>query len=204
MKTLHTFVQRGFSLALILTVAACASSKSASKAEEEAQPRRLNVHVSDEPEPLATPGGYWPPKPVVETTTATAEPPAKMLTTDGFQLDEKRNPKAELKQRAIERWALLIASRGADAFDYLSPGYQKSHDKVKYGNDMNSRPVRWFRATLDHIDCKSEASCEATLLVDFRVRMSAGMGVTESFSIVKEQWIATDGVWYHLPTEAGG
>lgn len=159
--------------------------------------------VTVEPQPTATPGGYWPPKPI-EEAPGSAEPPRVMLTTDGISLDAKRDPRAELKQRVIERWALLIGRRGEDAFEYLTPGHQKTHNKVKYGADMAGRPVRWFRATFDKTECATEESCEVSVLVDFRVRMSAGMGVTESFAYVKERWIAVEGVWYHLPTEAGG
>ena len=104
----------------------------------------------------------------------------------------------------VERWALLIAKRGQDAFDYLTPGYKQTHDRVKYGTEMGDRPVRWYRAAFDHSECASEDSCEVAVLVDFKVRISAGMGVTESFAYIKEQWIRIEGVWYHVPTDVGG
>lgn len=203
-------------IALALALGACAtkgpvapgSKAGAGSTAESAPPvpaypeRRQPVSV--EPQPTATPGGYWPPKPIDDSAATPAEPPRVMLTTEGLSLDAKRDPKAELKQRVIERWALLIGRRGEEAFEYLTPGHQKTHNKVKYGAEMAGRPVRWFRATFDKAECASEDSCEISVLVDFRVRMSAGMGVTESFAYVKERWIAVEGVWYHLPTEAGG
>lgn len=198
-------------LTLALTLCACATKgpvTSGSKAAESAVPDprypARQQPVSAEPQQTSTVGGYWPPHPVDEAATSSAEPPRAMLTTDGLVLDAKRDPKAELKQRVIERWGLLINRRGEEAFAYLTPGHQKTHDKVKYGIDMAGRPVRWFRATFEKAECTTETSCIVSVLVDFRVRMSAGMGVTESFAFVKEQWIAVDGVWYHLPTEAGG
>lgn len=193
-------------VALVLLIGACATNRSgagdAPAKEAPAKAVAVQADVSPDPRAAATPGGFWPPKP----ESVDAAPPAplpKMLNTDGLVLD-KLDAKAELKQRAIERWGLLIAGRGEDAFGYLTPGHQKTHDKVKYSYEMASRPVRWFRAAFDHAECATEDSCEVTLLVDFRVRMSAGMGVTESFAFVKERWIRTNGVWYHLPTDAGG
>ncbi len=161
--------------------------------------------VSKEPTQSVTPGGMWPPLP--EDSVANAEAAAaapKLLSTDHVDIKAERDPKAELKQRVIERWGLLIAHRGDQAFDYISPGYQKTHDRVKYGNEMASRPVRWYRAAFDHSECAEETSCEVTVLVDFKVKISAGMAVAESFAYIKERWISIDGVWYYLPTDVGG
>lgn len=213
MKASHLSLSRmGYAFAVTLALSACAANRTQAPTPEPAAipaaaaPEPVvaqHAPVSSEPRPAATPGGYWPPKPIDENAVA-AEPLPKMLTSDAIKLDAKRNPKAELTQRAIERWALLIAGQGEEAFEYLTPGYKKTQSKSKYAYDMAGRPVRWFRAAFDHVECSSEQSCEVSLLVDFRVRMTAGMGVTESFSFVKERWIAADGVWYHLPTEAGG
>lgn len=165
--------------------------------------RKPVTTVSAEPTQSVTPGGVWPPRPEAATAEAAPEAP-KLSSTDHVDLAAKRDPSAELKQRVLERWALLIAQRGDQAFDYLSPGYQKTHDRVKYGNEMASRPVRWYRAAFDHAECADEVSCEVSILVDFKVRISAGMGPAESFAYIKERWISIDGVWYHLPTDVGG
>jgi hypothetical protein len=191
-----------------LLVGACATNQSVTTAPPEPPAQRSTLPgqqpLPTEPQMATTPGGVWPPRPEDALATETsAAPLPKMFNTDGLALDGKLDPKAELKVRAVERWALLIANRGEEAFLYLTPGYQKTHDKVRYADEMAGRPVRWFRAAFDHSECASETSCEVTLLVDFRVRMSAGMGITESFAFVKERWIATNGVWYHLPPDAG-
>lgn len=198
-------------LALVVAMSACVSNKpksdrpSAAPADSVAAGSQLPPgHMRAIPPRAPAPAGdWWPPAPVDEN--AVAPPPApKMPSSDDVVLDAKRNPKAELKQRTIERWAMLIGNRADVAFEYLTPGYQKTHDKAKYASEMAGRPVRWFRAAFDHLECASEDACVVTLLVDFRVRLSAGMGVTESFAFVKEHWIATNGVWYHLPSEVGG
>lgn len=130
--------------------------------------------------------------------------PAKpMITSDTIDLQAKRDPKAELSKRALERWALLIARRGEEAYDYLTPGYQKTHDRAKYGLDMNNRPVRWFRASYQQADCISEISCEVTIFVEYKVRIAAAMGPTESFAFIKERWLKLENVWYYLKEETG-
>lgn len=185
------------STALVLSLAGCAgvgskdSSPKGAAAKQVVDPSRS--------------GGTWETSEVNPATdSGTPAPPAKLFNTDSVDLKAVRDPKAELKERAVERWALLIAQRGAEAFDYLSPGYQQTHERVKYGMEMSQRPVRWFRASFDHADCPSTDACEVSMLVDFKVRISAGMGVTESFAFITERWISVDSVWYHLPPDVGG
>lgn len=164
--------------------------------------------VSDKTEALPVgrvSSGTWLPEEVAgDNGKASSAPLPVLFTTASIDVEAARDPKAELKQRVVERWALLIAKRGQDAFDYLTPGYKQTHDRVKYGTEMGDRPVRWYRAAFDHSECASEDSCEVAVLVDFKVRISAGMGVTESFAYIKEQWIRIEGVWYHVPTDVGG
>jgi len=195
-------VALALALATFTIVSGCATAPEKGGHGDKPAYTKPKYKTSETPEPAVTPGGMWPPVP--ETETAPSLPQVQALTTDGFDLEAPRDPKAELKHRAIERWALLIAQHGTDAYSYLSPGYQQAHDRVKYGTEMASRPVRWYRATFDHADCSSEDACEVTMLVDFKVKMSAGMGITESFSYIRERWISVDGVWYHLPTDVGG
>ena len=198
------FVATALAMAVFAALAGCAGGAKRTKAGEG---RRVaytkpKSEVSTVPRPAVTPGGMWPPVPVDEAAIAAAAPP--LYTTDHFDIDADRDARAELKRRVVERWALLIAQKGDLAFDYLSPGYQQTHNRVKYGSDMASRPVRWFRAAFDHSECASEDACEVSVLVDFKVRISAGMGVSESFAYIKERWISVDGIWYHLPTDVGG
>jgi len=208
-----TFLSRFFYAGLlgtIIALSACAGSASknspptavATAPAVAADPRDL---VSTEPQPAPVPGGYWPPKPGADEAPVVA--PELHLSTDAIDLKAVRDPKADLEHRVIERWALLIAKQGDLAFDYLSPGYQKSHDRVNYQKEMAERPVRWLRVAYSKAECLSELSCKVTSKMDYKIRtagMGAGPSELSAFAYLSESWLQVDGVWYHLPGEIGG
>jgi hypothetical protein len=209
-----TFLSRLFYASLfgaIIALSACAGSASKNAAPEAAaapiaaSPIPAEV-VSATPQPAAIPGGAWPP-PEASSDAAADKPLTPGLTTAAIDLKAKRDPKVDLEHRAIERWALLIAKQTDQAFTYLTPGYQKSHDAVKYAKQMGDRPVRWIRVTYNKADCQTASSCEVHTMVDYKIRtagMGAGPSELTSFAFVTEHWLQVDGVWYHLPSETGG
>jgi len=198
-------------LAAAVLLTACAGNASKKDATPAATPAAPTAPadprdtVSTTPQPAPIPGGYWPPLPDSEATPIPA--PVLGLSTDAIDLKAKRDPKADLEHRVIERWALLIAKQGDLAFDYLSPGYQKSHDRVNYQKEMAERPVRWLRVAYSKAECLSELSCKVTSKMDYKIRtagMGAGPSELSAFAYLSESWLQVDGVWYHLPGEIGG
>jgi len=213
-----TFLSRFFYAGLLGTIvalSACAGSASKHAAPEAVaapvatSPMPAEV-VPATPQPAATPGGFWPPQPestAVTDTGATTSPALSRLSTETIDLKADRNPNADLEHRVIERWALLIAKQGDLAFDYLTPGYQKSHDRMRYQRDMASRPVHWIRAVYVKAECPSETSCGVQTRMDYKIQTAGfATGVSEmaAFAFVSERWLQVDGIWYHLPRETGG
>lgn len=113
-------------------------------------------------------------------------------------------------RRAIERWEALIRRDAATAWTYLSPGYRSTHPQAKYAEEMNERPVRWFkvgvaaaRPEAPSIHCdEAKTACTIGLEVFFKVRSHLiGVGVIESSNFIAESWIKSGKEWYLVPKD---
>jgi hypothetical protein len=107
-----------------------------------------------------------------------------------------------VEERAVKRWELLIAHNAAEAYDYLTPGYRATHPKDQYAASMSSRPIKWKKVELMDKDCPEEDTCNVRLIVDFELRIAAGIpGPVASTDVQKEKWLRVKGQWYHLPAQ---
>lgn len=109
---------------------------------------------------------------------------------------------ASVEDRAVKRWDLLIAHKAADAYEYLTPGYRATHPKDQYAASMSTRPVVWKKVELMDKECPDEDTCTVRLIVDFELRIAAGIpGPVSSTDVQKEKWLRIKGQWYHLPAQ---
>jgi hypothetical protein len=50
--------------------------------------------------------------------------------------------------------------------------------------------------------CPDEDTCNVRLVVDFELRIAAGIpGPIASTDVQKEKWLRVKGQWYHLPAQ---
>jgi hypothetical protein len=103
-----------------------------------------------------------------------------------------------LKERATERWELLIALKSDKAYDYLSPGFRKTISREKYAEEMNQRGLRWEKVEYGSQECEA-ATCKVRLLVQYKINMNGSVGTVKSMGPLVETWIKTDGRWFFLP-----
>jgi len=107
-----------------------------------------------------------------------------------------------VEERAVQRWELLIDHKGGEAYEYLTPGYRATPPKDQYAAAMSSRPVRWKKVELMDKECPDEDTCNVRLIVDFELRIAAGIpGPVSSADVQKEKWLRIKGQWYHLPAQ---
>ncbi len=107
-----------------------------------------------------------------------------------------------LKDRALNRWNLIIAGDFGRAYDYMSPGYRSTRERADYVTVMSQRPIRWSKANVFDEACESTDACTVKIQLDFQIEMPvAGVGKVDSLSVVDEKWLRVDGVWYMLPTK---
>lgn len=123
----------------------------------------------------------------------------KGRTTTDIKLASPHQASSELKDRALERWALLIANRGAEAFEYLTPGYRSNKNAAQYAAEMGARPVKWKELGVNSVTCEDETACEVSLWSESEVKLSVAMGSSSVFGGHLEEWLKIDGVWYYLP-----
>lgn len=110
---------------------------------------------------------------------------------------------AVLKQRASERWQLLIARKGDQAWNYLTPGYRATTTQKRYADEMDHRPVKWTGANVTKVDCASADKCEVYVMVLYDINLPGIASGGKSFSPQKEIWLRLGNQWYYLPREEG-
>ena len=112
----------------------------------------------------------------------------------------KSDPAEIVRQRAQERWELLVKRSGFKAYDYLSPGYRTTHTIEQYITFVATARLQWKSATVDSVKCEDE-TCTVKLTV-----VSAVPGAMlklpkdlEYPAPVTETWVQSEGQWYFLP-----
>ena len=106
---------------------------------------------------------------------------------------------------AKARWDAIIAKDYRTAYDYLTPGTRATTAYEAYRQRLLGAALRWTAAEVQSVECKESDVCRAEVYITYMLRASQpGMGEIEGASPVYEQWIRTDGRWYHLPSGATG
>jgi hypothetical protein len=102
-------------------------------------------------------------------------------------------------QRAQARWDALLADDVETAWGYFTPGYRSGLSLSGYYRRLAAMRLKYTGARALESDC-SENSCKVRISVDYSV-FGAVPGVKryDMTSNVTEDWIFTDGDWYHLP-----
>jgi len=107
-----------------------------------------------------------------------------------------------IRERAVQRWDLLISHQAEKAYDLLSPGYRQTKDRVSYAKEMSVRPVRWSKVNYTSQECEADV-CKVHLAVDYSLNMGGPAGEVKSTSFLVETWVKSDGKWWYLPSELG-
>lgn len=101
--------------------------------------------------------------------------------------------------RATERWQLLVASKFAEAYEYLSPGYRDVVDFAEYDKQLQARQIRWIDARATDAECAAE-KCQVRIQMNYVVRVpTLGVGEVPVTTTLTETWLASEGSWYFLP-----
>lgn len=111
----------------------------------------------------------------------------------------KGSETATVAERALARWQHIIASRFAEAYALLSPGYRQTISQSEYEMAIRNRPLRWTDASYMDKSCTSEDLCTVKIMLNFEVQMPS-VGIVKSQDVLEEKWIRSEGQWYFLPT----
>src|SRR5690606_32000712 len=77
-----------------------------------------------------------------------------LLAGCGAAPKKDERPREEIvRERAQERWNLLVKKDFGGAYDYLSAGARALQDRQSYVSMMVPRPIQWTRADVKTVDC---------------------------------------------------
>ncbi len=126
-------------------------------------------------------------------------------TTDSGPATDKNLSAEEIVARnARARWNAIIAKNYRPAYDYLTPGTRATTPYDAYVKRLLGASIRWTSAKVESVECEEPDVCRAVVYLTYMVQAAqAGMGEIEGSSPVFEQWIRSDGQWYHLPGKTG-
>ena len=106
----------------------------------------------------------------------------------------------QVRTRAQERWALMIARDFDAAYAFLTPGTRLLHTQQDFNEKYRNTRVDWKSAEVKEVLCEAADRC--TLKVEVAFALIGGMrGVpnVNGDQIINEVWLLEDGSWYHLP-----
>ncbi len=109
---------------------------------------------------------------------------------------DSRTDQQIVKDRAIERWQLLIKRDFPAAYWYLSPGSrERTPEKFYIGGFGGS--TQWLDAKPVSIEC-DEDICRVTMSVKYRIYHKYIPKGVENTRELKEKWVRSDGQWWYL------
>ena len=129
---------------------------------------------------------------LVFTTVLTAS------ATESLAMSAENGPTEEaVRQRALERWNLLMEGRVESAYAYLSPGYREANSLARYSRTVQGVGL-WKGAEVREIQCKDKR-CEVKVVLDLLL----GGGPRPVPVPVEEDWIQLEdgGPWWFVPTQ---
>lgn len=97
----------------------------------------------------------------------------------------------QVRERAAERWNLLIAGKLDDAYAYLSPGTREIQTLDLY--KVRIKPGRWKKATVDSVSCQQDR-CDVVVLVEYDYKAMKSMETR-----LEEVWLKDGGKWWFVP-----
>lgn len=113
----------------------------------------------------------------------------------------KKDDSTIVRERAVERWNLLIAHKPDQAYDYLSPGYRATQTRDEYVKSKNASVIHWQSIAPVDQKCESD-TCVVHLVITSTVTLPQLQGhEVKSESPLTEHWLKTDGQWYFLPPD---
>jgi hypothetical protein len=121
------------------------------------------------------------------------------LALAGCSAGIKGEDNSVLRERAVQRWDYLIAHQAEKAYDFLSPGYRETKPREEYAHEMNSRGVRWSKATFASQQCDADV-CHVHVNIDYEIKLGA-TGPAKSTGFLTETWVRVNGKWYFLPEQ---
>lgn len=141
----------------------------------------------------------------ISLAACTATSPTKTAdSSSAVTASQSQNAEEIVATRAKARWDAIVAKDFDAAYAYLTPGTRATTSLEAYTRRLLNASIRWTDAEVQNVSCEDADVCTATVMVHYRVPGAApGVGRLDGFAPVLEQWLLSDGQWFHLPAKAG-
>lgn len=106
-----------------------------------------------------------------------------------------------IARRAGERWARLLDADLDGAYLYMSPGVREVYPLRAYKATVN--PRLWKAAKVSGVECSSDDSCKARVVVGYQINMKR-IGAVAGEQEITEAWLRRDGQWWFVPDRFEG
>lgn len=102
-----------------------------------------------------------------------------------------------MRERVASYWQLKVKEDFIKSYEYEVPYYRKNTNMIDYLKGINTYVVKYLSAMPGEIKWDVDV---AVVDVKLRVRVKPPQMKSEEYdSIIKEKWIKSDGMWYHVP-----
>ncbi len=103
----------------------------------------------------------------------------------------------DLRERVATYWQLKVNEDFMKSYEYEAPYYRKQTSMTTYLRGIDPSLVKYLAATPSDIKVEGDS---AFVDVQLRVRVKPPQMKSDEYSVVlKEKWIRSEGVWYHVP-----
>lgn len=125
------------------------------------------------------------------------------VTKEGIKKTEEGVlEEAALRERVMAYWGYKIKQEFDKSYEYEDPFYRKTVNLVKYIKGFRTDVLRWKAAEIREMDIKGDkAVIKMGLKIDVKV---PGVKRLERDSLITEEWVRVEGIWYHVPERATG
>lgn len=113
---------------------------------------------------------------------------AAMAAIAGCATLGPKGPQEVVKQRAQERWDLLVKGEIRKAYEYFSPGTKAVLDVDGFVSSI--RVGFWKSARVEKVECATADSCDAHITIEYAV------GGTPVKSPLRETWVREGSGWW--------
>ena len=102
-------------------------------------------------------------------------------------------PEDQVRQRANDRWAALVAQNFDKAYSFAPPAYRQLKTADVY-RSSHQAPVKWLSANVIKVSCESE-KCDVRVALESQPMVPFGAGMTLTAGL-DETWVYEDGNWW--------
>ena len=108
--------------------------------------------------------------------------------------------KGKLDNRVKDYWTAKINQDFKTAYQFLSPGWKQNESQESFTMRMKASRVKWLTVKLEKKECVQIDLCKVYVNIGYEYKFGGAISNTISIeSIVKENWILKENVWYNVP-----